>query len=334
MKKRLKYLLAFTAPLAVYLSFQAGAWSFAGVIYAFGIIPALELVLSSSRLNLNRDEEKEVLEDRFFDILVWSMVPIQYGLLFTFCYLLSINQYSWWELLGLTLSMGTACGVLGINVAHELGHRNTWYEKLMALSLLLTSQYMHFFIEHNRVHHKMVSTPEDPASARKDQALYPYFVQTIWGSWTSSLKLARNETLLYLGIQMSFLGLIGLTFGKISMGGAAGSAVFGFLLLETVNYIEHYGLRRKLNSSTGRYEKVLPTHSWNSNHPVGRLVLFELSRHSDHHANARRKYQTLRHFDESPQMPTGYPGMMLLSLIPPLWFKVMNPLVEKQSTQS
>lgn len=330
MKTKLKYLLSFTAPIAVLLSFQGGSWSFTGLLYAFGIIPGLELILSSSTLNLSESEEREVLEDRFFDLIAWSMVPIQFGLLFTFCYLISINTYQTWELAGLTLSMGTACGVLGINVAHELGHRNTWYEKTMALALLLTSQYMHFFIEHNRIHHKKVSTPEDPASAEKNQVLYPYLLKSISGNWLASLKIARSETLVYLLIQILFIFLIGAVFGQLSAGLAFGAAVFGILLLETVNYIEHYGLRREKNPKTGRYEKVQPKHSWNSNHPVGRMVLFELSRHSDHHANARRKYQTLRHFDEAPEMPTGYPGMMLLSLFPPLWFKVMNPLVEKQ----
>ncbi|MCR9204740.1 MAG: hypothetical protein NXH75_09195 [Halobacteriovoraceae bacterium] len=159
MKTKLKYLFTLSSPLAVFLSFQGGPWSFTGLIYAFGIIPGLELLLSSSKTNLNEEKEKEVLEERFFDLLVWSMVPIQYGLLFSFCFLLSQNNYQWWEYLGMTLSMGTACGVLGINVAHELGHRTTWYEKVMALSLLLTSQYIQFFIEHNRFHNKMVSTP-------------------------------------------------------------------------------------------------------------------------------------------------------------------------------
>ena len=106
------------------------------------------------------------------------------------------------------------------------------------------------------------------------------------------------------------------------------SAVYGFLLLETVNYIEHYGLRRKKNEF-GAWEKTLPIHSWNSNHAFGRILLFELTRHSDHHYIANRPYQTLRHFDESPQMPTGYPGMMVISLIPPLWFYIMGKEIKK-----
>jgi alkane 1-monooxygenase len=107
-----------------------------------------------------------------------------------------------------------------------------------------------------------------------------------------------------------------------------GSSTIGILLLETVNYIEHYGLKRK-KVGNAYYEKVMPIHSWNSNHTLGRLLLLELTRHSDHHYMASRKYQVLRHFDESPQMPTGYPGMILLAFIPPLWFYVMHKQIDK-----
>ena len=107
------------------------------------------------------------------------------------------------------------------------------------------------------------------------------------------------------------------------------SALIGALLLETVNYIEHYGLTRQ-QTTNNQYDRVQPAHSWNSNHVLGRLLLFELSRHSDHHYMASRKYQILRNVDEAPQMPTGYPGMMLLSLFPTLWFNVMHAQMNKQ----
>jgi alkane 1-monooxygenase len=107
-----------------------------------------------------------------------------------------------------------------------------------------------------------------------------------------------------------------------------GAAFMGMLMLETVNYIEHYGLQRKLGAS-GQYERAMPHHSWNSDHVVGRLMLFELSRHSDHHYLASRKYQVLRHHDNAPQMPTGYPGMMLLALVPPLWFSIMHKKIKE-----
>lgn len=200
---------------------------------------------------------------------------------------------------------------------------------------------MHFFIEHNRGHHNKVSTEDDPASSRYNEPLYMFWIRSVTMSYISAWKLEnfrlsrmgekwfswRNEMIWYTIIQASFIGLIAWGFGWRVTGFYLISAVFGFLLLETVNYIEHYGLSRKKGEHG--YGKVLPIHSWNSNHPLGRLILFELSRHSDHHFRANRKYQILRYHEDSPQMPTGYPGMMVLSLVPPLWFKVMNPRVNK-----
>ena len=198
---------------------------------------------------------------------------------------------------------------------------------------------MHFFIEHNRGHHKNVSTPEDPSSARKGEMLYAFWFRSVIYSYLSAWKIEQdrlnkkgepfisydNEMMRFQVIQLSLLALIWWQFGWLIMLYFVAAATIGFLLLETVNYIEHYGLLRELKGD--RYERVMPRHSWNSNHVIGRIVLFELSRHSDHHYIASRKYQILRHINESPQMPTGYPGMMLMATFPPLWFYVMNKRV-------
>ena len=236
------------------------------------------------------------------------------------------------------------CGVLGINVAHELGHRRTKYEKLLAKTLLMTSLYPHFFIEHNYGHHKNVATAADPASARYNELLYAFWLRSIVGSYlhawkfeserlarkkTSALSL-NNEMVRFTIIEIALLVAIFLLFGIAVLVGFLIAALFGILLLETVNYIEHYGLSRKLVTDT-RYEKTTPIHSWNSNHILGRIFLFELSRHSDHHAYPHKKYQVLESYEECPQMPTGYPGMMLLSTVPPLWFWVMNRRVRSFS---
>jgi len=238
-------------------------------------------------------------------------------------------------------------GGIGINVAHELGHRQTRHEQFMAKALLLPSAYMHFFIEHNRGHHKNVSTHEDPASSRFNETLYHFWVRSVVFSFVSAWNLEKkrlqrakapvwslkNEMIRFQLIQLIFWAIILLTFGWQATLLYTVAAIIGFLMLETVNYIEHYGLARK-KVSENRYERVEPVHSWNSNHVVGRIMLFELSRHSDHHFKPAKKYQILEHHDHSPQMPTGYPGMMLLSAVPPLWFHVMNPRISKIRKQS
>jgi alkane 1-monooxygenase len=243
--------------------------------------------------------------------------------------------------------MGQLCGVFGINVGHELGHRIGKTEQTLAKSLLLTSLYMHFFIEHNKGHHKRVATPSDPSSARYNEPVYVFYFRSIIFSYLGAWRIAAsecrkknrpvlslyNEMIRFSLIELAAIAAVFYFFGGLITMYFLIAASIGILLLETVNYIEHYGLSRK-QLGEGRYERALPVHSWNSDHLVGRLMLFELSRHSDHHFMASRKYQVLRHHEAAPQMPTGYPGMMLLSLVPPAWFYVMNRRIRKFTDRS
>lgn len=337
----LKFSLAYTTPAIVLFSIYSGNyWSYSAVFVLFVIIPFLELFTKGSTKNLDKMEEEVAKADKVYDWLLYGLVPLQYLILIYFLVQVSDEQLPLYFKLGATTAFGMACGILGINAAHELGHRTTWHEQLMSKMLLLTTLYMHFFIEHNRGHHKNVSTDNDPASSRLGETVYAFYFRTIWGSWLSAWHLeaeklkrknqpfwsVKNEMLMYQFVQLLLILSIGFVFGGKTLLYYFLGAMIGILLLETVNYIEHYGLRRKKIDKS--YERTLPIHSWNSNHPIGRLILLELSRHSDHHYMASRKYQILRHFDESPQMPTGYPGMLLLSLYPPLWFKLMHRRIE------
>jgi len=339
---KFKYLGVYAIPFVVWLSlhFQEG-FTFFALFFVFGCIPFFELFTHGSTYNWSDVEEKWLEQDRYFDFLLYSLLPIQYGLGCYFLHQISLEDVSLLTKLGMTTAFGISCGVLGINAAHELGHRSTKYEQWMSKLLLLSTLYMHFFIEHNRGHHRHVATPLDPASARRNESVYAFYVRSIFGSWISAWKLEntrlksenksvfslKNEMLLFFIMQLTLLMLIYVSFGIQTLLFFTASAFIGILLLETVNYIEHYGLQRRLKSSN-RYERTLPIHSWNSNHPIGRILLLELSRHSDHHFLSTRKFQILRHFDESPQMPTGYPGMMLLALLPPLWFWVMHKRID------
>lgn len=341
--RALKYSLIFAAVGLGVFSLLADGWmTFTLMIYAFGVIPFTELFIKPDETNLNEAELELVKKDRLYDWMLYLMVPAQYALLGLFLWRISYAENSPLEIAGLISAMGVGCGVLGINVAHELGHRHKKSEQWMAKILLLSSLYMHFFIEHNRGHHKNVSTDEDPASARYGEILYTFWFRSVIGSYLSAWRL-ENRRLQKKGIAAYSLQNEMLQFQLIQAGLVAGifiafswqtglffiaAATVGFLLLETVNYIEHYGLRRR-KVTDDRYERVLPAHSWNSNHVLGRLMLFELSRHSDHHYRAGRKFQTLRHMEGSPQMPTGYPGMILLATIPPLWFAVMHREINK-----
>ncbi len=338
-----KYLLGFNVPLMVFLAlYLPDGWSFLGLAYAFGLVPLLEVLLPISPANLSTIEEEAARKDPFFDALLYANVPIQWGLMGYFLYLVGFGNLSTLEWVGKTLSMGVACGALGINVAHELGHRVKSLDRALSKTLLASTFYMHFIIEHNLGHHRHVSTDDDPASAERGVTLYQFLPRSVWGGYRSAWHLERerlaakglnfwspdNEMIRFTLIQAALMLAVVLIAGIPALLSFLLASAVGIGLLETVNYIEHYGLRREKKTS-GRYERVMPHHSWNSSHPYGRLMLYELTRHSDHHYLASRPYQILRHFEDAPQMPAGYPAMVLLATVPPLWFSVMNPRVDR-----
>jgi alkane 1-monooxygenase len=334
----------YLSPLIIYWgsfwSFTTTGWQvWLPLIWAWILIPLAELMIKPVAANMSAAEEELATKDRTYDLLLYLIVVLQYSLLIKFCIAMKqdADVMTWLDIAGRIWVMGLLCGTFGINVGHELGHRVNKFEQSMAKALLLTSLYMHFFTEHNKGHHKRVATPEDPSSARYGEPVYTFYFRTIIFSYISAWHIANvetrkkgkpvfslhNEMIQFSLIQLAFITLIFVVFNGLVLVYFLAAALIGILLLETVNYIEHYGLQRKATGD-GKYERAMPAHSWNSDHVIGRLLLFELSRHSDHHYLASRKYQVLRHHDESPQMPTGYPGMMILALLPPAWFYVMN----------
>lgn len=339
----MKYSLAYTIPLAAFFGiYYQGIASCAGVLFAFGLIPLLEILLPVNTENYEEDEVKSKLANKIYDLLLYLNIPIVYGLLLFSIIRILNSDFKTYEIVGTILSLGIVLGANGINVAHELGHRKTRWERILGKILLIPSHYTHFYVEHNLGHHLHVSTPDDPSTAKYNQNLYAFWYQTITGTykkaWQIQMKLNQvnevsffsiyNDMFWFSIIQVVYLGIIVYFFGTLGFIIALFSGIVGFLLLETINYIEHYGLRRNKLAS-GRYERVSEKHSWNSNHIMGRIILYELTRHSDHHYKASKKYQILEYHDVSPQMPFGYPTSMVLSLFPPLWFAVMNKRVPK-----
>jgi alkane 1-monooxygenase len=333
-----KYLSPLSFYLLAFIAFSSNGWyCWLPLMYSMVLIPLLELFLQPDTHNLEEAATVIARNNRAYDFLLYIILPLQYGALFYFLFSLQAMPVEGVSLAGRIGSMGMLCGTFGINVAHELGHRVKPFERIMAKALLATSLYMHFYIEHNKGHHKLVATHEDPSSARKNEMIYTFFFRTIIFSYLSAWNIANkdcvkkqlkpwsfyNEMIQAHLLQLALLLCVGLVFGWMILCCFIISATIGILLLEMVNYIEHYGLSRK-KTSDGHYERAMPHHSWNSDHPLGRIMLFELTRHSDHHYLASKKYQVLDHHKNAPQLPTGYPGSMLLSLIPPLWFRIMN----------
>ncbi len=341
--KAFGYLFAFFPALLFWISLQSeGVMAWLCVWVVFGCIPILEWIIGPENNQMSAKQLNLRASDKRFDWVLYAIVPTQWFLILYFGDALSHIPFVQWgaEEWGKIFGMGILCGSYGINVAHELGHRKNRKEQLLAKSLLLTSLYMHFFIEHNRGHHKNVATPEDPSTARMNEPVHFFWVRSMFQTWIKAWQLEferlrriqksrfhfSNEMLQFQGIQLMYVTILYFLFGGNGLTALVFAGFIGALLLETINYIEHYGLLRK-RGSDGLYERVENRHSWNSNHIIGRLLLFELSRHSDHHYKSYKKYQELQSAIDAPQMPTGYPGMMVLSMISPIWFRIMNPKV-------
>ena len=319
--------------------YSPGIFSYSLMIFGFVILPILEIFLPKVSFNSFFDIDK-TKNSFLYDLILYLTIPFQFFSIILFLYVINHFNLSIYEIIGKTLCMGILCGH-SINVAHELGHRKNNFEQFLSKILLLSSLYMHFFIEHNRGHHLKVATKIDPASAKKSEWLYIFFIRSIVYQYISSwkieykrLKIKRlsffslsNQMIRFTLIQLLLLFTIYILLNIYSVSLFIIAAFFGIILLETINYVEHYGLVRNLKDN-GRYESISEFHSWNSNYPLGRLFFFQLTLHSDHHMKSTKKYQKLTSWESAPHHPTGYPGMMLLAFIPPLFFYCMNDLVD------
>jgi alkane 1-monooxygenase len=327
--------LPFIAYGLVHLTGWRGMWFF-GPVLVFGIFPLADLIVGSDPANPPDSVIKWLEQDRYYRWCTYAFLPIQYAGLVFACWLWSSGQLSTVDSVGLALTMGMVSGI-AINTAHELGHKRASLERWLSKVALASSGYGHFFIEHNRGHHVRVATPEDPASSRMGESFWAFLPRTVAGSLRSSWELEterlsrtnddpwtwRNNILNAWAMTVALFGVLAVAFGPVVLPDLLIQAVIGFTLLEVVNYLEHYGLLRQRRDD-GRYERCAPRHSWNSNSVASNVLLYHLQRHSDHHANPMRRYQALRHFDEAPQLPTGYAGMIVLAYIPPLWRHVMD----------
>ncbi len=342
--KRYAWLLGIVVPLTPFIAWASVEvtgleffW-FVGPLLVFVAFPLLDIVVGMDSTNPPDSVLKWLEQDRYYRWCTYLFIPIQFAGLVFACWLWSSGDLSVAESIGLAVTMGVVGGI-AINTAHELGHKRASMERWLSKVALAQTGYGHFFIEHNRGHHVRVATPEDPASSRLGESFWAFLPRTVvgslrsaWGiererlgrgghsvwSWRNDILQAWAMTIVLFGALTAVFGLVVLPYLLIQ--------ALGFTLLEVVNYLEHYGLLRQKRED-GRYERCLPEHSWNSNNVASNVLLYHLQRHSDHHANPTRRYQALRHVDEAPQLPTGYAGMIVLAWFPPLWRRVMDPLL-------
>jgi alkane 1-monooxygenase len=311
-------------------------WLLLPLLLNFGLGPIIDWALGEDRNNPPDAVIMQLDRDRYYRRLTYATVPLHFVTLVGAAWYASTQGLSVWGLIGLAIVTGMASG-LAINSGHELGHKNSRIEKLLAKLILAVPAYGHFTIDHNLGHHRNVSTPGDPASARMGESIYKFAVREIPGAlkeaWTIERdRLQRRERSFWHPNNQILQSYYLTALLNIALIAWLGWVMVPFLLLHhasaywqltSANYIEHYGLLREQDEN-GKYERCEPRHSWNSNHVFSNLVLFHLERHSDHHANPLRRYQALRHFDDAPQLPNGYFGVYLLAYVPVLWFRVMD----------
>ena len=347
-RKRYLWLIGLVVPSLAFIGYAGwlatgwSVWFWIGPIVILVVVPAIDLVAGLDRSNPPDDVIEALENDRYYRWVTYLFLPIQYAGFVGAFWLIAEGGLTWFEKLGLAISIGCIGGI-GINTAHELGHKKESHERWLSKIALAPVFYGHFYIEHNRGHHVRVATPEDPASSRVGENFYQFWPRTVIGSLRSAWRLEKRRyarkqqhpfrigndvlnswlmSLVLWGALVAWLGVGVLPFLVVQ-------AVVGFSLLEVVNYMEHYGmLRQKVGTGERqRYERVDPSHSWNSNNIATNVLLYHLQRHSDHHANPTRRYQALRDFEESPVLPTGYAGMIVLAIVPAVWRRVMDPRV-------
>lgn len=310
-----------------------------GPIVLHVIIPAIDMIVGKDKNNPSLEDIKVLEQDPYYSRLVKTFIPMQYAANLYACWLTSLKTTSLLDKIFLGISMGAINGI-AINTAHELSHKSNKFDQFMSHLALVPSGYNHFRVEHPYGHHKRAATPEDPASSQMGETFYEFLPRTVIGSFKSAIQIEKQrlkrkgrgfwskENELLQGWTMSagfHAGLLKM-FGLKILPYQITQSFYSIGLFEIINYIEHYGLLRQKDEN-GKYERTMPEHSWNNNNIVTNLFLYQLQRHSDHHAYPTRPFQALRHFDEAPELPSGYASMLLPALIPSWWFKVMDKRV-------
>jgi len=341
-RKRRLWMLSVLFPLqpfiGIWLHAETGNefWLIAALLANYTIAPVIDALLGEDENNPPEAVVMQLDQDRYYRYLTYAVVPLHVATMLGCAWYAGTADLSPVGFLGLALVAGMSAG-LAINSGHELGHKNSRIERWLARIVLAIPAYGHFSLDHNRGHHRAVSTPEDPASARMGESIYRFAAREIPGAFRRAWhfeteRLANrgrpawhpdNQLLQSWGLSAAIAAAFVVAFGAQMLLFLLVHHAAAYFQLTSANYIEHYGLLRRKDAN-GRYERCAPRHSWNSNHVFSNLVLFHLERHSDHHANPLRRYQSLRHFEDLPQLPNGYFGSYLLAYVPPLWYRVMD----------
>ena len=316
-----RFLLALTTAAAPVAGHLHGQYWHAFAVF-FVVIPILDFALGRGTTPAQAGELARLESSPLFRFILYAWVPLQLGLILWGAWLIGNIERPLDQVL-FTLSVGLATGATGITIAHELGHKRSALDRFLSLVLLTSVSYGHFTVEHNRGHHVRVATREDPASARFGESFWRFLPRTLAGSLVDAWRIDRRAVAFAWTVTFLMATTLGVAFGPLAVAFFFGQSAMAVLLLEAVNYVEHYGLQRR-RLPDGRYERPDARHAWDAYERMSNAFLVHLQRHADHHLNPTRPYAALQPQPGSPRLPTGYAGMLPLALVPPLWFAVMN----------
>ncbi len=341
-RKRAAWLLSLLVPASVaagpilmlLLGDPLALWLPVAAFYL--VVPLLDWLLGEDLSNPPEEAVPGLDADAYYRWITFLLVPVLWAAFIFGAWFVARNPLPWHGLLAMVLISGSIGGFC-INLAHELGHKNTALETWLARISLAPTGYGHFTVEHNRGHHRDVATPPDPASSRMGESIYRFVLREMPGAFIRAWALEKDRlqrlgqatwswhnailqpAAITLALWLALLVWLGLQILPFLVA----ASFWANFQLTSANYVEHYGLLR-LRDANGRLEPCRPHHSWNSNHIFSNWALFHLQRHSDHHAHPLRRYQSLRHFDQLPRLPSGYFGMFVVAYCPPLWRRLMD----------
>jgi alkane 1-monooxygenase len=300
----------------------------------------LLLLIGAERLAPGARVENSRGAELAFRLVPFVYVPVQLGVI-----VWSVTQAGeGLSFAALALAAGITTGVFGVLAAHELVHNPKPMSQLFGVAMLSGMSYRHFRIAHVFGHHRMAATDQDPASARLGENVYRFLVRSIAGQYRDAWRIecarlrATEESLFRHRLLSDALVMVSLYIAILVLVGANGVILFaaqsaiGIIVLETFNYVAHYGLKRERGAFG--HEPFGAAHSWNSSNRFANAFIFNMGHHSRHHARPTAQYQTLEHDDQASELPLGYTASMLLALIPPLWHQIMDPEVERLHTRS
>lgn len=271
-------------------------------------------------------------------VLPWIYIPLQIAVTISGAIVAARAESGFVTLIGLALAIGTVAGIFGMLAAHEMIYSPRPFERALGLAMLASTTYMHFRLSHIRTHHRLAGTMADPATARRGESAYRFFLRSVIGQFRAAYNGERgrpfvaNRFYRYVAISAALYFAVAIVLGFKAVIFFALQSIVAVFILEIFNYVVHYGLQRRILPN-GRSEPLDVVHSWNAPQCFTNWALMNGGHHSDHHRHPTQAYARLGREAAAPELPLGYAATMAMALVPPLWRAVMHPRLDRMAAR-